>query len=133
MKILKDEKVQEGEIVETRWDLRKLAIGVVILILLFIAGAYIFLPNNQSASQNDSGVLGISSNSSSSKKDIPPLPSKDDIQNIITNAQSSLSQITADNLTSSQAAIQQIITNLQEIQSSKSATNVFCDLVCKDK
>lgn len=125
-------KVQEGEIVESAWDIKKIGIGIAILVPLLIAGAYVLFPVGSGPNTNSNkGILGISAQDSTSTKDVPPLPTKDDIEQIITSAKNTLSQITSDNLTSSQAAIQKIIGDLQVLQGKKDAVGVFCDLVCK--
>lgn len=128
----KEVEAQEGEIVETRWDIKKIAIGILALILLFIVASYIFLPSNDETQTPNISILGTADDDPP-KEDVPPLPNKEDVENIISNAQSSLSKITADNLTSSQAAIQKVITDLQAISDKKDAVGAFCEVICKDK
>ena len=123
-KINKD-NVLEGEIVETEWDLKKIGAGIFILALLFIAGSYLLLPKG--GSDSGLGTLGASTSFSPTS----PLPNKEDVQNIIMNAKDALSEITADNLTSSQAAIQKVISDLQGLQGKSGAVGVFCNLVCE--
>jgi len=123
-KINKD-NVLEGEIVETEWNLKKIGAGLLAAALLSIAGAYILFP--KSGSSLSKGTLG----GSTSVSPTPTLPTKEDVQNVITNAKDTLSQITFDNLTSSQAAIQKVIRDLQELQGKSGAMGVICDLVCK--
>ena len=123
-KINKD-NVLEGEIVETEWNLKKIGAGLLVAALLFIAVAYILFPKG--GSNLSKGTLG----GSTSVSPTPTLPTKEDVQNVITNAKDTLSQITSDNLTSSQAAIQKIISDLQGLQGKSGAVGVFCDLVCK--
>ena len=116
--------VLEGEVVETEWNLKKIGVGLLVAALLFIAGAYILFPKGSSSLSKDtlSGSTSVSPT--------PSLPTKEDVQNVITNARDTLSQITSDNLISSEAAIQKIISDLQGLQG-KSGVGVFCDLVCK--
>jgi hypothetical protein len=123
-----NEDIQEGEIVESYWDVKKIAVGLVFLAIIIIAGSYLlkFFETNSSKSN----VLGVSENE---VKDAPPLPDKDDIENIIENAKESLSEITSENLTSSQAAIQRIITDLKSLQGESGAVGVICSLMCKEK
>ncbi len=132
MKSLKEEPIQEGEIIETHWDVKKIAVGLVVLALLLIAGSYLFLPKSDSNNQ-ERGVLGVSESKVSTVQDVPPLPSKQDVQNVLSSAQTALSQITSDNLTSSQAAIQKVISDLSSLQDKKDAVGVFCEVVCKNK
>lgn len=124
---LKDEKVQEGEIVETMWDVKKIAAGLFIIVLLIIVTSYLFSKNGNTnqAAETLGAQTGVSPT--------PSLPTKEDVQNIITGARNSLSQITSDNLTSSQAAIQKIISDLKELQGKNGAVGVICDLMCKNK
>ena len=128
----KEEEAQEGEIVETHWDVKKIAIGILALVLLFIAAAYIFLPNNEVVQGPGVSILGTR-NEDPSKEEVPPLPDREDVENILNNAQNSLSKITTHNLTSSQAAIQKVITDLQAISDKKDAVGAFCEVICKDK
>ena len=125
-KINKEESI-EGEIVQTHWDLRKIGIGLFIFAILFIIGAYIFFPSGGGQPENSSSTLGASTQS---QTDTPPLPNKEDIQNVINNAQESLSKITADNVTSSDSAIQKIISDLEILRGNKSAKAAICNLVC---
>ena len=115
----------EGDIVETEWDIKKIGAGMLAAALLFITGSYILLPGG--SSDQSTRALGVST----SVSPMPALPDKEDVRNIITNAKESLSEITADNLTSSQAAIQKVISDLQGLQGKNGAIDAFCHLVCK--
>ncbi len=127
-----EEEEIQGEIVETKWDPKKIAIGVVALILLMIIGSYVLFPVSSIQDQSPrSGTLGVSSSDTQNSSDVPPLPSQEDIGEIIDSAKSTLSEITSENLTSSQAAIQKIITDLESLQEKK-AIGVICDMVCKN-
>ena len=136
MKASEREEAQEGEIVETHWDIKKIGIGLFVLAILFIFGSYLlkFLGNRASNTIQPREVLGISSEKTNSLTPTPALPSKDDIQNVISNAQNTLSSLTSDNLTSSQAAIQKVIDDLQALKGGNGgAVGTFCKLVCSDK
>jgi len=118
----------DGETVEKVWDIKKIVIGGVVLILFLITGAYIFLPNKEVPGSISPVTLGTST------RDLTPtpaLPSKESVQTIVQSAQKSLSQITSDNITSSQAAIQKVIYDLQQLQEKKDAVGAFCEVVCK--
>ncbi|HVZ67800.1 MAG TPA: hypothetical protein VG917_06105 [Patescibacteria group bacterium] len=131
---IKNEDIHEGEIVETQWDIKKIGIGLMALALLFIGASYVLFPVGGSTGSQDRGVLGISSESDKKvTPSVPPLPNKEDFQQVIDNAKDTLSGITSDNLTSSQAAIQKIITDLQALQGKKDATDAICSLVCGNK
>lgn len=121
------EEAQEAEIVESVWDVKKIIGGLLILILLFIFGSYVYFPAGNE--KKSASTLGVESNLSPT----PPLPKKEDIQNVITNAKEVLSQITAENITSSGAAVQQIISDLQGLQGKDGAVGLVCNLICKDK
>lgn len=116
---------------ETHWDFKRLAVGVTILIVILGFGGLMLFTRVKNEIAQKGQTLGISSESKLSKK-VPPLPSKDDIQGILKNAQKTLSEISSDNLTSSQAAIQKIITDLESLQQNKNARDFICNVMCKD-
>ena len=126
---VKEEEVQEGEIIDSSWDLKKLLIGFVVLIIVFIIGSYLlkFGAKQIENQVNDTKVLGAKS------QDVPPLPTKKDIDQVITNAKNTLSEITSENLTSSSSAIQKLIDDLHELQGHRGAVGAFCKLICSDK
>ncbi|HVT01311.1 MAG TPA: hypothetical protein VHE53_03720 [Patescibacteria group bacterium] len=129
-----DDDVQDGEVVETQWDIKKIGIGLALLALMFIGASYVLFPVGGASNHPDKGVLGISAESDTKKQiDPPPLPNSQDIQQVIDNAKDTLSGITSDNLVSSQAAIQQIITDLQVLQGKKDAKAAVCAMICGDK
>jgi gas vesicle protein len=117
----------EGETVETQWDIKRIVIGIVILAILASFGALFFFPKKPSS---DQATLGVSSGESS--RELPNLPTQDDVENIVSEAKSALSEITSENLTSSQAAIQKIISDLQKLQENKGAIGAICSLICKE-
>jgi len=121
----------EGELVETQWDIKRIAIGAVIIIALLILGSYILFPSGVKDTL-DKETLSITSDNAR-EREAPSIPKKEDIETIIHSAQETLSAITSDNLTSSQAAIQKLITDLQKLKEDKGAAGILCDLVCKDK
>lgn len=133
MKAIKKEEAQEGEIIETHWDIKKIGIGLFVLILLFILGSYVFKFLGNRASPSESNViLGVTTEKSLTPT--PALPTKEDLQNVISNAQETLSSLTSENLTSSQAAIQKVIDDLQVLKGDNGgAVGTFCKLVCSDK
>ena len=127
---LKIDKSQafDGETFEKVWDIKKIAVGALLLIILLIMGAYIFLPNKEVPTNISPATLGTSTRNLTPT---PALPTKESVQTIVKSAQESLSQITSDNLTSSQAAIQKVIYDLQQLQEKKDAVGAICELVCK--
>ena len=126
LKIDKDEEIQEGEVVETRWDLKKILVGGFLLIVILLIGAIVFFPGKERGPSF--ATLGASTQNGTPT---PPLPKKEDIQNIIAEAKNTLSQMTSDNLTASGAALQKVISDLQSLQGTGGAVSVFCNFVCK--
>src|SRR3989344_2072682 len=98
-------KIFEGEIVETRWDLKKIIIGVVILLVLGLLGVIMLTGIGRQSSVSDREALGVAS------EDAPSFPASDDIERIIRETRKTISNITAENLISSQAAIQKMISD----------------------
>jgi len=122
IRINRDE-AEDAEVVESEWDFKKIAIGLILIVLLFIVGSYIFLPNDQ----RQASTLGATSLTPT-----PSLPDREDIEAVISDAREKLSQITAENITSSGAAVQKIISDLQGIQGSGGPVGFMCNLVCKE-
>lgn len=121
-------KIFEGETVETRWDLKKIIIGFVILLVLGLLGAIMLTGvSKRSGTSSEREALGTTS------EDVPSLPTSEDVERIIRETRETISNITAENLTSSQAAIQKMISDLEVLQGKKDAKDVICDLVCKDR
>lgn len=121
----------EGELVETQWNIKRIIIGAVIVVALLILASYILFPSGVKDDQNKE-ALGITSGNADGRE-VQSLPSKEDIETIIQSAQETLSAITSDNLTSSQAAIQRLIADFQKLQKDKGPAGILCDLVCKEK
>jgi len=120
-------KIFEGETVETRWDLKKIIIGVVILLVLGLLGVIMLTGIGRQSSVSDREALGVESKD----EDAPSLPTSENVERIIRETRETISNITSDNLTSSQAAIQKMISDLEILQGKKDAKDVICDLVCK--
>ena len=127
-------KIVEGDTVETRWDLKKLLIGVIILSVLGLLGAIMLTGLGKRSSISDRETLGVASEEGTrDNREVPSLPSSGDVGRIIRETRETISNITSENLTSSQAAIQKMIQDLENLMEGKSTADVFCDLVCKDK
>lgn len=126
-------KIFEGETVETRWDLKKIVIGLVILLVLGLLGAIMLTGIGKREEVNDREALGIASEDESENggRETPSLPTGEDVERIIRETRETISNITAENLTSSQAAIQKMISDLEVLQGKKDAKDVICDLICK--
>lgn len=122
-------KIEDEEKIEESWDIKKIIIGALILITFFGIGFFYLFNLFTKGDLLSKRALGVSTKK---EKEVPPLPSKDDISRIITSAQESLSQITYENVTSSQAAIQKIIKDLNFLEG-KNENNFICQFICKDK
>lgn len=118
-------KIFEGETIESRWDPKKIIIGLIILLVIGLLGATMLTGIGRRSSISDREALGVVS------EDVPSLPTSDDVERIIRETRETVSNITAENLTSSQAAIQKMISDLEVLQGKKDAKDVICDLVCK--
>src|SRR3989344_7447297 len=108
-------KIFEGETVETRWDLKKIIIGVVILLVFGLLGAIMLSGIGRQSSVSDREALGVENKD----EDAPSLPTSENVERIIRETRETISNITSDNLTSSQAAIQKMISDLEILQGKK--------------
>lgn len=136
IRLMKDLKLKEieGETIETKWDAKRIVIGLTVLAFLVSLGALVLFPNKKNYSGTvGGGALGVSSDEGEPQKEVPSFPTKEDIEQILRETKTTISQITTENVTSSEAAIQKLITNLEVLQGKKDARDVICDLVCKDK
>lgn len=130
MRKIDEHAFQEGELVES-WSKPKIYIALGALLVILCAGivGYSML-EEQVVPKQERSVLSASD--AQVRAQNIKLPNSQDVSNILEQAKENLSQITSENLTSSQAAIQKIIQDLQGLQNgSGSAVGVFCDLVCK--
>lgn len=125
LRITDEKEAMDGELVEEVWSKKRVGIALLVIgfILLFvIVGVRYFLP--------DDGVDSVLSAQTKMDTSVK-IPTQDDVKSVIQNAQESLQKITEENVTSSQAAIQKVIQDLQSIQSgSQSSNNLFCQVVC---
>lgn len=123
-------EIDEDNKTEERWDLKRVLIGLILLVVFGGLGIYYLIGFVERNGLNlNRKTLGAATQNEISP---PPLPTKEDISKIITTARDELSQITSDNLTSSQAAIQKIIGDLQSLTGGKkSAADILCEFVCK--
>ena len=129
---LKLEDSIEGEI-ESAWDPKKIIIGVVILSVLGLLGSIMLTGSSRQDSTNGPSALGVTSDDFEKLDDseVPQLPDRSDVDRIIRETRETISNLTAENLTSSDAAIQKVISDLSKLREGKGAGDVLCDLVCK--
>lgn len=120
-----DEKFQEGTIVES-WSKWRIIAAAVLLIGAGALGYWGFTKLQHKAAQ----VLGAQSGPRISSGDVS-LPSSTDAQKMLNQAKQELNNLTSDNLTSSQGALQQVITELQALQKGKeNPTDLICKQLC---
>ncbi len=137
----KEEGFQEGEIVD-RWSKKRVLIALAVLVALLLGGFFALTQMKKKADK----ILGVESNpqvvdgSSASNSSNPAnssngnvrLPTKQDADQLLEQAKKELNSLTADNLTSSQAALQKVISDLQKVQTGQeSPLNAICNYVCK--
>lgn len=128
-KLKEQEEFQEGEVVEEIWSKRRIFIGIAVVVAVLGLGSYFFKSSFQDALPQKA-TLGT--------QDVIPtpeveIPNKEELNEILNNAKESLSEITSENVTSSESAIQKIIQDLERVQGGDgTAKNVLCEYVCKD-
>lgn len=130
LKIQEDEEFQEGNIVES-WSKKRIFAGLFILGIIGMVGWY----GLKQVSSKTSQVLGSSTvlNQARSVSDSDVrLPSKEDANMLLEQAKKELNALTLEKSdTSSQAALQKIIADLQSIQKGKdSPMDLICHTVC---
>lgn len=119
-----EERIEEAEVV-MRWSTKRIVIATFLVIAIIAGGLYAITL----MSQNPTRVLGEKA------ADRPKIKIPDDnaVEDIISKAKEDLSNINAKNIVSSQPKLQQIINDLTNLtESSKSAKNLICDVVCKE-
>lgn len=127
LKITEERDVIDGELIEEVWSKKRILIMLTLVGTFFLVGVLIF--RYFSPIEDSQDVLSAADQME--YEPTPKIPSKKDVESVIKNAAENLQKITEENVTSSQAAIQKIIQDLQSIQEgSKSSTNVFCKVVC---
>lgn len=115
----------EGQVVES-WSGKKILAACIVFLILGGIGFYVM----QKAGKKAADVLGVS---------FKPVPTnevkiltKEDAGRLLDQAKKELENLTADNLTASDAALQKIILDLQSIQKGNgNPVATFCNLVCK--
>lgn len=142
--IISNMKKEKKEDLEEAWDKKKLFVAAIVA-TIFLTGGIFFLGSKvkgvlvsptSKVNSIKQKVLGSETKNKDGSQAPPEvrIPPQEEVQRIIKETQEILSKLTTENITSSQAAIQQIITNFQQLQGGKKDTkDVFCDLVCKDK
>lgn len=131
-KIEKDEEYTDGEVVES-WSKKRILIGFVVLIVVVGIG-YTLLSKVQEQAVK---VLGVSAEKPSLQRvsqttsDVR-LPTKEDANMLLERAKAELNNLTPDNASASDGALQRVIQDLQSLQKGRETpVGVICDLVCK--
>lgn len=126
-KIDREDGFQEGEFVEA-WSKKRIAIAGLVALLVFGFLGYNLITYTEKTIKNPPEELKVLGETTDDVK----LPTKKDVEGALDSAKETLQQITSDNITSSQAAIQQIIKDLEKVQGEdKQPIDVMCELVCK--
>ncbi len=129
---LKKEAIDVEEVVE-KWSVTKIVIGI--LMGLFL-GYFVYIFVHDVANKiHQKAVQILDQTTQVSKRPIPQqvqLPSLNDASGILSDVQQTVSRFSAQNISSSQSAIEKVIVELQQLQSGqKNVSKVFCDLACK--
>lgn len=135
MDVRNNAKLPEFDSVNSQkeWDVKRVIFGILLFCFLVFFGIYFLLKpfSNKEEKNPYTVVLGSSESDGKTSADIS-LPTKEDADKLLKDVQDTVSKITSDNITSSQAAIQTVIQNLQELSGGKkSPTDFFCEFVCK--
>lgn len=135
MDVKKNKELLEFDSVDSQkeWDIKRIIFGISLFCLLVIFGIYFLLrPFSSKDIKNPNiNVLGTTESNGKTPDDIS-LPTKEDADKLLKDVQDTVSKITTENITSSQAAIQTVIQNLQELSGGKkSPTDFLCEFVCK--
>jgi hypothetical protein len=126
-KEISDEPVKEE--VALHWSKKRILIGFIISIalmgVLYFGVSHALHKSMQKIALSEKNVTIT-----------PPanvsLPSQKDVNAIIQQAQKQITQLTPNNVASSQSTINVLISNLQKLQSGKeSPKDAVCQLVCK--
>ncbi len=119
-----DERFQEGKIVES-WSKVRVLIALVVIAGIAALGYILFTKAQSKAAR----VLGAESPKIDTQN--VHLPTRADANKVLNSVKQELNNLTSDNLTSSQAALQKIITDLQMLQSGKgNAADLICNTIC---
>lgn len=129
-KLEKEEGFAEGELVES-WSGKRVLVGLVVLLLFLGAGYFVF----SRVGERVTSVLGAKSTPvqrvAQNNTEVR-LPNKEDADALLEKAKAELSSLTSEKVSSSPGALQDIIQDLQRVQSGKeSPVGMICDLVCK--
>lgn len=124
---------EQDDIVEESWDLKRVLIGFVTIVIIAVVG-YKFLVG-QITSGKTTQILGaFTQNDPVYEKHKQELinASQKDAEKLIEKVKSDVGKISADNLGSSNKDIEDIIQTLQALQGkSKQPADIVCDFVCK--
>lgn len=125
-----NEKFQEGDIVES-WSKKRIFAGLFILGIIGMVGWYGLKQVQTKTSQVLGSSTVLNETRSLSDPDVR-LPSKEDASMLLDQAKKELNALTLEKSnTSSQAALQKIITDLQSIQKGNgSPMDLICHTVC---
>lgn len=123
--ILKDEEFHEAEVVES-WSKARVFTALIVLTVLVGVGYFAFTKAKSKATH----VLGVAASKSVGTSQVK-LPTQDDAQRLLEQAKNEINNLTSDNLTASDGALQKVIEDLQSIQKGKgNPTDLICHTIC---
>lgn len=129
LKIHENEEYQDGEIVES-WSKKRIFVGLIVLVIIGGLAWYGF-KKVETKAINVLGASTIMNESRAAQSDVK-LPTQEDANKLLDQAKKELNSLTLDkNKSSSPAALQKIIQDLQSIQQGKgNAMDLICHTVC---
>lgn len=130
LKIHNNDEFQEGEIVES-WSKKRMLSVLIVFVIIGVIAWYGF-KKVETKVVNVLGTTTVMNESKAVESDVK-LPTTEDANKLLEQAKKELSSLTLDqnNKTSSTAAIQKVIQDLQNIQQGKgNAMDLICHTVC---
>lgn len=117
-------KIKDGEI-EARWSIKRIAIFSSIMAILLFGIFYYF-------QLKKGDVLGETDMTSRIVGPQIDLPTRENIDEILENAERDISNINANDIISSQPQIQDVIKQLEKLTSGNNIKEVVCSAICSN-
>lgn len=125
-----EEEIEEDESV---WDIKRIAIGLVVIGIFGFLGVSI-IPKLIDKPQILGAFTKNTSNINKIENQKQLEQSQKEIQDILESAKENLSKLTPDNINSQAQQVQKIISDLKALQNhSKQPLDLICEQVCKGK
>ncbi len=130
-KIEKEEGFSEGEVVES-WSKKRIGAALLVLLLLGGGAFFVFSQMGKRASEVLGEDIGPKINTSRKTANDVSLPTSEDAQELLESAKRELNNLTAENISASDGALQKVISDLQKVQSGEETPiDALCKMVCK--